>query len=503
MRRLLSSLLVIAGCAGCAGCAGPGSRVTSPVATPLPMPATPTLASRVDSIIAMPPLHRTSWGIQLTDLTTGETLYSRNAGKLFIPASNMKLVVGAAALAKLGVDSRYETELLAAGRAGDTATALIVFGAGDPTWSMRFHTSEIAVLDSIALLFAQSGVRAATELVIDVSRFTDELVHSAWEVGDLPFQYAPPVDAVAMSEGVFRYIISGTSPGTPAAGRFITPIAQPVHVNVTTDTARARPRISIDYTARRDTIYITGSIGAGVSDTSTLAMTLPADVTGRALADALRRAGVLVSDVRVLRDSSSAARLRARASRVGAWQSPPMRDIAAGMLRPSQNWMAEQMHKSLGAHFRKGGSWRGGIEVERAFLYDEVRIDSGSVNLRDASGMAPQDLLSPETIVKLLKYARTQPWGPAFQEALAAPGLAGSTLSSRLRPLNGRVFAKTGSISNVNSLSGYLFAADGRPFAFSILSNGSGLPSAPVRVAIDAVATEFARAIDSVAKTVR
>jgi D-alanyl-D-alanine carboxypeptidase/D-alanyl-D-alanine-endopeptidase (penicillin-binding protein 4) len=79
------------------------------------------------------------------------------------------------------------------------------------------------------------------------------------------------------------------------------------------------------------------------------------------------------------------------------------------------------------------------------------------------------------------------PNGEIYRHALAEPGEKDSTLERRLTELQGRVFAKTGTISNVNSLSGYLVEKDGREVVFSLLSNGSGLPSSRVRAALDDV----------------
>jgi D-alanyl-D-alanine carboxypeptidase/D-alanyl-D-alanine-endopeptidase (penicillin-binding protein 4) len=169
-----------------------------------------------------------------------------------------------------------------------------------------------------------------------------------------------------------------------------------------------------------------------------------------------------------------------------------MREIVARMLAPSQNWIAEQLLKTLGAEFGAEGSWRGGLAVERSYLIDVVRIDSGAVNLRDASGLSAQNLLTPAATVALLAHARSQPWGAAYRAGLPTPGTPG-TLSGRLRSLEGRVAAKTGTISNVNSLSGYLTADGGRELIFGVFTNGSGLPSALVRSAIDSVVVAVAR----------
>ncbi|MGH7446378.1 MAG: D-alanyl-D-alanine carboxypeptidase/D-alanyl-D-alanine endopeptidase, partial [Longimicrobiales bacterium] len=274
------------------------------------------------------------------------------------------------------------------------------------------------------------------------------------------------------------------------------PLPQPLRADLITDTAGARTSLRVDYTARRDTIFITGSVGAGAVDTLTRAVTQPARSVGEALADMLRRRGVTIDSVHVVRDSAAAAGLRRDGVVIAEWVSPPMRDIVAVILRPSQNWVAEQVLKSLGAEFAGDGSWRGGIDVEREYLHDVAGVDSGAVNLRDGSGMSAQNLLSPDAAVALLMHARAQPWSDAFRDALAAPGLAGTTLSGRLLSLEGRVYAKTGTISNVNSLSGYLIGPGGRDIVFSILTNGSGLPSGIVRAAIDDIVLALAREVD-------
>lgn len=455
------------------------------------------LGASIDSIIDAPPLHRTSWGILITDAATGAVLYARNAERHHVPASNMKLVVGVVAFGRLGADYRYRTELRSAPAASGTVDRLVVVGAGDPTWSARFHDSVEAPFDSMAAQVERVGIRGVGELVIDVSRFRDERVHPTWEVSDLPGIYAPPVDAFAAAEGTFRLALEA-GPEVGAAGRaaVVPPLRQPISANVITDTAGARAVVNVDFTARRDTIYLGARVGLGASDTVTLAVTRPAESAAAALADALGRRGIDVGSIRTLRDTVEAERLRTATTEIGAFVSPPMREIVAAILRPSQNWIAEQVVKTLGAELGGDGSWRGGQTIQRTYLYDVVGVDSGALNLRDASGMSAQNLLTPVATVAMLAHAQAQPWGAEFRDALPRPGLAGSTLANRLRQLEDRVTAKTGTISNVNALSGYFVATGGRDVIFSILSNGSGLPAAPVRAAIDDVVLALARHLD-------
>jgi serine-type D-Ala-D-Ala carboxypeptidase/endopeptidase (penicillin-binding protein 4) len=473
------------------------SACASAAPAPAPRQTAATLAASIDSIVQAPPLHRTAWGILLQDAASGTVLYSRNPQQLFIPASNMKLMVATTALGRLGPDWRYRTELLAGGRAGNHAEVVFVAGAGDPTWSVRFYDDVAAPFDSMAAIVAVAGIRTVGTLVLDLSRFRHEPIHPTWEVSDLPGVFAPPVEAFAAAEGTFRLALTGgLVPGSAGTAAVVAPLRQPVHATVITDTAGARAAVSVDFLARRDTIYLTARVGAGAADTLTLAVTRPAESAAAALVTALQRWGVSADGVRLVRDSSDAEAMRQGLVHLGALTSAPMSRTVAATLQPSQNWISEQVLKTLGAEFAGEGSWRAGNEVVRRYLVDEVGIDSTAFLLRDASGMSAQNLMTPTAAVAMLGHG-ARLWGAEWRAAMAQPGLSGTTLAGRLLPLEGRVFAKTGTITNVNSLSGHFIAADGREYLFSILSNASGVPAAAVRAAIDDVVLTMARHLDA------
>ncbi len=125
---------------------------------------------------------------------------------------------------------------------------------------------------------------------------------------------------------------------------------------------------------------------------------------------------------------------------------------------------------------------------------------TGATDLEDLSrnvaGLSVQNLLTPETIVRLLEHARGQPWGEAFREALPAAGMAGSTLEGRLPELGDRLRAKTGTVTHVNSLSGYLVGNDGQEMTFSIMTNASGRSAAAVRRGMDRIIRALANGGD-------
>jgi len=463
------------------------------------------LGAIIDSVVSSPPLDRTQWGIAVRDAESGEWLVRLDAERHFIPASNTKLVVTAVALGELGPAFRYETPVFARAAVGDSmADELVIIGRGDPTFSARFHGSDFTVTDSLADRIAEAGVRRVGTITIDASFFGDRPVNGTWEVGDLPAAYAPPIDAFAIGEGTVQLVLSGAvTTGAPARlGTAGPPGLQNVIGRITTDTAGARTQTSIDFLDRTDSVVIRGSIAASRTDTLRVAVTRPAMFAARALEFALRARGVRVDGtVRILTDSAEAMQLRHRLHadyrRITALASPPLPDIVAAILRPSQNWIAEQLLKTLGGERRGTGGWSTGLEVERRYLIDRAGIDSAAFFLRDASGLSPQNLLAPDALVAILAHARAQPWGPAFRDALPEPGMTDSTLETRLLDLRGRLRAKTGSITNVNTLSGYITTADGRQLIFSVMTNASGASAAAVRRGMDrimeAIAAEGAR----------
>ena len=484
-----------------------------------------------DSIVNSPPLHRAHIGIEVFDPATGKILYEHNGERRFVPASNEKLWGTTTALQVLGPDFRYRTPILGLGfdpMAG-TTQSLVVVGRGDPTFSSRFplppppprrspgsvdtsvvfspqpdseppplnERRQFAVLDSLADSVVARGIRRiAGDLIIDASYFDEAIVPGSWTYGNLNGTSAPPTGAFVVAEGVMQVRVSpGFTVGAPALVEIIGPTGVvPIANRVTTTPAGSPRRTSNTRGLWSDSLRFSGSIGIGSAPQRVqLPMSDPTRFAAHLFADALRSRGVVIDgSVRIVYDSAEAAGIREGrlsyeggqlpVSPVTAWTSPPMSDIVRAILSPSQNWIAEQLTRTLGAEQRAQGSWRSGIAVETEFLFGTVGIDSAALRLQDGSGMSRENLVTPHAVVQLFNYARTAPWDSVFRAALAKPAEPG-TLSSRLRQLEGRLAGKTGTLNSVNALSGYIRVADGRELIFSILSNASG--GGPVVAAID------------------
>lgn len=456
-------------------------------------PRAPSVAEVADSVRRAPPLDRAHWGIAVHDAESGRALFELDAEKHFIPASAIKLVVAAAALETLGPEYRYRTEVLALPAAEDSmVAALVIVGAGDPTLSRRFHPEGPHPIEMLADSIAAAGVRRIVgDVVVDASRFDSLGVHPTWEVGDLRWAYAAPAAAFAIDEGATAVTVApGGVAGSPARVEALAPLGHiAIASDVVTDTAGARRVLRPPLAPVRDTVRLHGAIPLDApEDTIRLAVSDPAATAARALAAALEARGVALGGrVRIVYDSVEAAALREGGHPVARWTSPPLSSIVAGLLQPSQNWIAEQLLWMLGAERGERGGWQSGLEAERAFLFDVVGIDSAAVVLRDGSGLSAQNLLTPAALARLLTFARARPWGEAFRAALARPGLEGSTLEDRLAGYEARVFAKTGTITNVNALAGYVIAEDGTELVFAVLTNATGRPASEARRAIDRI----------------
>jgi D-alanyl-D-alanine carboxypeptidase/D-alanyl-D-alanine-endopeptidase (penicillin-binding protein 4) len=218
----------------------------------------------------------------------------------------------------------------------------------------------------------------------------------------------------------------------------------------------------------------------------------------KALRRVLAEAGIsVVGATRSTTDSMAYSAVRQSQPLAETW-SRPIRDWLFPILNTSQNWYAEMLLKQLGKQFGKAGSWPEGLEVERRFLIDSVRVDSTQFSLSDGSGLSSSNLISPLAFTQLLRYMRRHPRYAVFAAGLPQAGVAGS-LRNRFQgtPLAGRVRAKTGSISRVVSLTGYIELDRGRSLTFSIQANHHALPSRALLATIDSLVVDMGRLAQS------
>lgn len=457
--------------------------------------------------LTSPPFDQMHVGVLAADATTGEVLYDHNGQRKFIPASNQKILITATALSLLGPDHRFRTEVWAAGtlRDGHLEGDLVLVASGDPSMSDRYWPSGTHALEALADSVRAAGVRyVAGRVFVDVAMWDSATVGPTWEVEDLRYSYGSTGGAFAIDEGTLEAVVRpGAEIGDTARVTW-NPVGTHDFVvsQVVTVPADSSTRIRPSYLPESRKILLEGTVAVGTTDTTSFATRDPVRQAAHAWLRALRRAGVESEGLQIGWRSDRAVGAGCRsgaldscgsAGLVAVIESPPVSELVAGILEPSQNWMTEQLVRAMGAHFGEEGSWSEGIDVVQRFLIDEVGVDSTDVAPRDGSGLSAYNLVTPRALTRVLAYMHRGPHAAAYRSAMAEPSEEDSTLERRLPGLEGRLFAKTGTISNVNSLSGYLVREDGRELVFSVLTNGSGLPASQVRRAIDDVVEILAR----------
>jgi len=458
------------------------------------------LDDRIDRVVERAPYDRAHWGIYVLDPLTGSELYARNAGKLFIPASNLKLVVAGAAAHYLPDDYRIRTTLLATGPVQDGVLEgdLVVYGRGDPTISGRFFDDRMtAVWESLADSLAARGVtRVAGAVVADESWLDTLHVHPDWESYDLLWWYAAPVGALGFNDNSIDFRIRpAESLGRPAQISWQPESDAVVLLNRTRTVASGGRTLDFARVGASDTVLAYGEVPLDARPwTEYFAVRDPASYAATVLRETLERRGIAVADdrARVLRSVDESVLSRAGQPVGGAtvlaeWRSPPLRDLVGPILLNSQNWFAEQMLKVIGRERGQSGSWDEGLRLERKYLTDVVGIPDSDFRLRDASGLSAGNLITPRALAKLLVHVRSD---PVVADAMPVSAAERGSLRYRFTDLPGRVRAKTGGIRNVDSLSGFVRTDGGRELVFVVIANGTAFPDA--RAAIDDVVRAIA-----------
>lgn len=494
--RLLAPMVVtVAACATGAAKSAPGTGSTTAGAggaAPMQIVSRAQLRHEIDSMVAQPQFRNSHFGVLVVDPEKGDTLYSLNAGKLFMPASNMKIVTGATSLAQLGADYTYRTAFEAAGyMKHDTLEgALIVTGRGDPTISDHMRGDAMKPLYDIADSLRAHGITAITDGIrAGPDVFPDTTIGFGWSWDDLGEDYGAGVDALYFNEGFGTLVAYGKVGMAPDS--FVTspsrkyPFVLGIAKNAPSDTGAVR----LDFNQLRNAFILRGKLK---TPTDTLIYVYPDFRRSylAALTEALRLRGIGMGSGHWGTSGTDAipydpAKMRA----LFTVHSLPLREILSALEKPSQNQIAEILYKTLGLEKTGSGSADSGrAVVERQLASWGVPADGYLI--RDGSGLSRYDYLSPETIVRVLDEIRADTAFHVFYDALPIAGVDGSLERRMLGTAAvGKIHAKTGSIANARSLSGYAITADDHTVIFSLLANNwivkqSAVDSVQNRIAV-------------------
>jgi D-alanyl-D-alanine carboxypeptidase/D-alanyl-D-alanine-endopeptidase (penicillin-binding protein 4) len=430
-----------------------------------------------DTILGQDALYGASCSIEIYSLTGDSVVYTHDADRLLTPASVNKLLTSSAALDKLGPDYRFSTTCYMSGSLGMDGTLagnLILQAGGDPVSEIKTVDKDIAPhLRAWADSLSAHGLRhVAGNLVLRTWPCQLESASPRWELGDVQAGFAPPLDGFGFYSNVCHLAVQ---PGATVGGEasfVIDPPFAPLHVksSVVTSPARTVSTLMMQVEPEDTSVIISGQIPlrhnpeffwAPVQD--------PALYFGRAFRIAMERSGISVDgDVVVDRSGYGAGDF---GTVLYVHQSAPLSSVISVMNKESDNYLAEYVLQVLALGSGGVGDRRAGTHAVLNFL-QRCGVDKADVVVEDGCGLARQDLISARSLVQLLRAMHNHPYGEAFENTLSVSGKDG-TLSGRMGGVKyaGRMKGKTGSMTRVSALAGYLQGNNGELYAIAFMFN--------------------------------
>lgn len=419
-----------------------------------------SLASKIDMIINKQ-LPDATVSVLVKDAKNGHIIFKRNANKLLSPASNMKLFTAAAAFYYWQPEHYFKTKLLQ-----KQQNYYIHFG-GSPSLTT-------ANLNSLLTYFYTHNIKKINgSIVLDTSLFKPPYYPDGTSYDDLGWYYAAPTTAVVLNDNAAPYqLTTSTALGKPTS---LHSVRDRPKINIINEVITVNKEnncgMHIDIKPK-NTLHLYGC--AVQSDKPKLlqfAITDPEYLAQQIIAEALQQNGIQFTG-RIIngvtpQDAQVLAELR----------SEPVAKLVYHMLQESDNVYAGNLSKQLAYALTKEGTNKQAIKALKDILSKNTQLDMKQIELADGVGTR-YNLANAEQISLLLTDVyKDKKIFPLFLTALPQAGVSGS-LKDRMKktPLEKIVYAKTGSMHDISSLSGYLINPQGKPLIFSIIINGVNKP---------------------------
>lgn len=439
-----------------------------------------TLRQLLSSLATKGPLSTARVGIEVVSLTDGAVVFAKNGDELLNPASNVKLVTAAAALARLGPDWRFETEFFLDGAASERPR-LYVRGKGDPTMTTER-------LYQVAGELKHLGVHELSDIVLDESYFDAERLAPGFEQESTDRPYTAPTGALSLNANTVGVYVRSTGAGARPVVEVEPPSDYFTVVNgaVGTQSRARRMAVSSDLDGEKQKIVVRGTVPPSGESVVWRRIDAPPLYYGQTLKTLLEQRGVHV------RGKVRLGTVPERTKLLYVAVSDTFDLVLKRMNKTSNNFIAETLMKVLGAEVKGApGTTAKGVQAAEEFLEHDIGIPRGSYVLKNGSGINDTNRFSPAQLAHLLQtMAERFPLAAEYLSSVPIGGKDG-TLKWRFEgnDIAGRLRAKTGTLENVCALSGIVQTAGGEMLAFSILVNDFSGRTAPVVQTIDAVGT--------------
>ena len=423
-------------------------------------------SSKLLKIVPAKARNNSKLGVVVKSLISKKKIFEYNSDKLFIPASNQKVIVSTVALSLLKSKFRFKTEFYAGGeiRGGILHGGLYVKGYADPTISTES-------LRLIAMQFKHKGLKQINgDLYLDDSYFDKLQYPVGWKDEWRNDFYSPPISSLSLNYNNFEVVVFPSKNRSKVLVSTDPPIPGLKIIN----SARLRKKktgIAARWVDGKNQILVSGNLytySKGIR--LKLPVKNPPLYFGAVFKDELKKHGI------VLNGEIKISNVPRWANLYHTYSSDPLDEVINLYNKNSVNIIGENLIKTLGAELiGTPGTWGNGRKVITLFL-NKMGIENG-FKIIDGSGLSLLNRVSPNTLADVLEYAfQSKNVGLDFITSLPVAGIDG-TLKKRFKgqDVKGRIVAKTGYLKNVRALSGYVFTKTGDVLVFSILSNGLGV----------------------------
>ncbi|HUT28727.1 MAG TPA: D-alanyl-D-alanine carboxypeptidase/D-alanyl-D-alanine-endopeptidase [Sedimentisphaerales bacterium] len=421
------------------------------------------LAERIDGIIRQPSQSKVQYSVHIVKADTGRALYSHNAAEALMPASNMKIIVTAAALKYLGPDYVFATKV---GLCGDR---LVIIGSGDPllgdnVTDAKYGRAAGWIFADIADKLKEKGITSIKDMVIDTTIFDDVRVHPSWPEDQLNKWFACEVAGLNYNDNCIEMTAK-----TVGGQVVVTIEPETDFIQITNEVVAVQQGGGVGayrQLGKPNCLIVKGKCMRQEGPFE-VAIERPAAFFGYLLAERLLAAGVSTQGQLIEKAMSEDCDFEELAE-----YTTSMADCLKRCNKNSLGLAAEALMKTIAANSQGGrnGSWERGRRIISEYLR-EVGVDESEFYIDDASGLSRQNELSARAITKVLySVYKSGQWG-LYKDSLAIAGVDG-TIKRYFgeEKYKGKIFGKTGYISGVKSFSGMCTTGEG-DYLFSILAN--------------------------------
>jgi serine-type D-Ala-D-Ala carboxypeptidase/endopeptidase (penicillin-binding protein 4) len=442
----------------------------------------------VQSVASRYNLQRYQWGLYVQPLTGAAPLANYQGQSLFIPASTTKLLTTAATLRQLGSQYRLRTSVYQNSASNSLSPDLTLVGRGDPTITIN-------QIKNLSEQLKNKGLQRIGQLNIGAGYFRGSSSPLDWEWGDLTTDYGVPVTSLILQQNAVDLVINPRQTGQPASYLWRNQLAAtPWQIDNRSLTSQSGTvsNISVQGVLGKPFLQINGQLPVnGSPQTWNLAMLDPIDTWRSQFQFNLGQQGITIGRTQVLNGEPSPGGIE-----VAALESPPLGDLVKEINRNSNNLYAEVLLRTLGRNNPRHATSVSdtadlGLEMVSKKL-TEIGVSPQYYRQADGSGLSRKNLVAPIALVQTLIGMSKTPEGQLYRDSLAVGGVSG-TLANRFKDHKNMVQGKTGSLTGVLALAGYVNPPQYQPLAFSVVVNNHDRQNSEIRAALDEMVSALAK----------